>query len=159
MVYCKTPFKDPGRVVEYLGRYTHRVAISNNRIVRVHNGMVTFKWRDYKDHNRQKLMSLTTDEFIRRFLVHVLPTGFMRIRHYGLLSPRNKSVKLALCKKLTKTTMREKFTAKLSTVELFEKLRRKMQLHNVCLLPLHWGGGNCIHCAIPSIHFSSTFQE
>ncbi|QSO45449.1 IS91 family transposase [Alicyclobacillus mengziensis] len=122
VVYCKPPFKDPGHVVEYLGRYTHRVAISNNRIVRVHNGMVTFKWRDYKDHNRQKLMSLTTDEFIRRFLVHVLPTGFMRIRHYGLLSPRNKSVKLALCKKLTKTTMREKFTAKLSTVELFEKL-------------------------------------
>lgn len=122
VVYCKPPFKSAGHVVEYLGRYTHRVAISNNRIVRVGDGMVSFKWRDYKDHNRQKLMSLTADEFIRRFLVHVLPTGFMRIRHYGLLSPRSKSTKLKLCKKLTKTAVRRKLTAKLSALELLEKL-------------------------------------
>nr|WP_274434933.1 transposase [Alicyclobacillus sp. ALC3] len=80
VVYCKPPFKNAGHVVEYLGRYTHRVAISNHRIVNLQAGMVTFKWRDYRDNNQQKEMSLTADEFIRRLLVHVLPTGFTRIR-------------------------------------------------------------------------------
>ncbi len=122
IVYCKPPFKSAGQVVEYLGRYTHRVAISNNRIVQAQDGMVVFKWRDYKDNNQQKLMSLTANEFIRRFLVHVLPIGFMRIRHYGLLSPRNKSTKLTLCKRLTKTAVRRKVTAKLPALELLEKL-------------------------------------
>ena len=98
VVYCKPPFKNAGYVVEYLGRYTHRVEISNNRIVKLKNGMVTFKWRDYKYHNKHKEMNGTANEFIRRFLIHVLPTGFTRIRHYGLLSPRNKATKLKLCK-------------------------------------------------------------
>jgi len=122
IVYCKPPFKDAGCVVEYLGRYTHRVAISNNRILKLEDGIVTFKWRDYKDNNKQKNMDLTANEFIRRFLMHVLPTGFTKIRHYGLLSPRNKATKLNLCKKLTNTILRDVPKVKLSTLDFLEKL-------------------------------------
>nr|WP_244163320.1 transposase [Paenibacillus pectinilyticus] len=125
IVYCKPPFKNAGCVVEYLGRYTHRVAISNNRILKLEDGAVIFKWRDYKDSNKQKEMKVTTEEFIRRFLIHVLPTGFTRIRHYGLLSPRNKTTKLKLCKKLTKTKISDTPKVKLSTMELFKKLTGK----------------------------------
>lgn len=122
VVYSKPPFKNAGYVVEYLGRYTHRVAISNHRIVKLEDGMVTFKWRDYKDNNKQKEMTLTANEFIRRFLVHVLPTGFTRIRHYGLLSPRNKATKLKQCKRLTKTAVRSKPMLKLPALDFLEKL-------------------------------------
>lgn len=116
VVYCKPPFRTPAHMVEYLGRYTHRVAISNHRIVGMEDDKVTFRWRDYRDGNRQKEMTLAAQEFIRRFLMHVLPKGFTRIRHYGLLSPRNRKMKLPLCRKLTKT----KFTPvpKLSAIEL-----------------------------------------
>ena len=101
VVYCKEPFKDPEHVVEYLGRYTHRVAISNNRIITVEDGQVTFKWRDYKDKNIEKLMTLSATEFIRRFLLHVLPNRFVKIRHYGILGNRNRKTKLRLSKRLT----------------------------------------------------------
>lgn len=125
IVYCKPPFKNAGCVVEYLGRYTHRVAISNNRIVNLEDGVVTFKWRDYKNHNQQKEMNVTADEFIRRFLIHVLPSGFTRIRHYGLLSPRNKATKLKLCKRLTNTLFIDIPKIKLSTLDLLKKLTGK----------------------------------
>lgn len=125
IVFCKPPFKNAGCVVEYLGRYTHRVAISNNRIVKLEDGVVTFKWRDYKDDSKQKEMNLSADEFIRRFLIHVLPDRFTRIRHYGLLSPRNKTTKLKLCKKLTKTPWSEIPKIKLSTLEFLKKLTGK----------------------------------
>ncbi|MFC5649719.1 IS91 family transposase [Paenibacillus solisilvae] len=125
VVYCKPPFKNAGCVVEYLGRYTHRVAISNNRIVKLEDGLVTFKWRDYKDSNKQKEMSVTADEFTRRFLIHVLPTGLTRIRHYGLLSPRNKATKLKLCKKLTNTKLNDPPKPKLTTLDFLKKLTGK----------------------------------
>jgi hypothetical protein len=125
IVYCKPPFKNAGCVVEYLGRYTHRVAISNNRILKHEDGMVTFKWRDYRDKNKQKEMQVTAVEFIRRFLIHVLPAGFTRIRHYGLLSPRNKTTKLTLCKKLTNTKISNTPKVKLSALELLKKLTGK----------------------------------
>ncbi|HWT74941.1 MAG TPA: IS91 family transposase [Mobilitalea sp.] len=120
VVYCKPPFKTAATVVEYLGRYTHRVAISNNRILDCKDGNVTFKWRDYKDNNKWKVMTITAQEFIRRFLLHVLPGGFMKIRHYGILGNRNKTKKLKLCKMLTNTPIIKK--AVLSTTELIEKL-------------------------------------
>lgn len=104
VVYCKPPFRHAGRVLDYLGRYTHRVAIANSRLVSLVNGHVTFRWRDYRDGNRPKLMTLDADEFLRRFLLHVLPPGFTRIRHYGLLSPRNKS-RLRRCQRLTRTVV------------------------------------------------------
>ena len=103
VVYCKPPFKDASKCFEYLGRYTHRVAISNHRIVSLINGKVTFSWRDYRDGGKQKYMTVSATEFIRRFMLHILPSGFHKIRHYGILAPRNKSSNISLCKKLTST--------------------------------------------------------
>ena len=120
VVYCKPPFKTAACVVEYLGRYTHRVAISNNRILRLEDERVTFKWRDYRDSNRWKKMTLSAEEFIRRFLMHVLPPGFMKIRHFGFLSSRGKHVKLQRCKLLTGTSLRKR--ERLSTETLLTKL-------------------------------------
>ena len=117
--YCKTPFENAKSVIKYLGRYTHRVAISNERIVSEENGEVTFKYRDYKDNNKIKEMTVKAEEFIRRFLMHILPPGFMKIRHYGLLGNRNKKTKLAVCKKLTNTTSPVK--PKLTTLEILKK--------------------------------------
>lgn len=100
-VYCKRPFKTTNSVLEYLGRYTHRIAISNHRIISCENRQVSFLWRDYHDSSKQKVMTLSADEFMRRFLLHVLPPGFTKIRHYGFLASAVKSIKLDLCKKLT----------------------------------------------------------
>jgi hypothetical protein len=100
VVYCKHPFGGPRQVLRYLGRYTHRVAISNDRLVAVDQKTVTFRWKDYKDENRHKLMTLDAHEFIRRFLLHVLPGRFVRIRHFGFLGNRQRTKKLALCRQL-----------------------------------------------------------
>jgi putative transposase len=100
VVYAKAPFAGPEEVLEYVGRYTHRVAISNDRLLDMADGMVRFRWRDYRDHNRQKTMTVSADEFIRRFLLHVLPEGFHRIRYYGLLGSRHRAQKLARCREL-----------------------------------------------------------
>lgn len=80
--------------------YTHRVAIANSRLVAIADGTVTFRWKDYRHHDRQKVMTLGADEFIRRFLLHILPDGFQRIRHYGLLGNRHRAAKLARCRRL-----------------------------------------------------------
>lgn len=95
VVYAKQPFAGPEQVLDYLGRYTHRVAISNNRLLGVTDSEVRFRYKDYARGNRRKVMGLDAYEFIRRFLSHVLPTGFMRIRHYGILANRTKREKLA----------------------------------------------------------------
>jgi hypothetical protein len=100
VVYSKPPFGGPDRVLDYLGRYTHCVAISNNRLKELKNGQVTFAYKDYKHEQRQKRMTLSADEFLRRFLLHVLPDGFQRIRHYGLLANRYRAENLARCREL-----------------------------------------------------------
>jgi Putative transposase/Transposase zinc-binding domain len=100
IVYAKPPFAGPQQVVDYVGRYTHRVAISNHRIVDIENGQVKFRWRDYRDNNQEKTMPLLADEFIRRFLLHVLPSGFHRIRYYGFLGNRHRKHKLEHCRQL-----------------------------------------------------------
>jgi hypothetical protein len=100
IVYAKKPFGSPHTVLDYLGRYTHRVALSNERILAVQNGQVTFTYRDRKDKDRLKSMTLDAQEFIRRFLLHVLPDGFMRIRHFGFLANRAKKHALPQCRKL-----------------------------------------------------------
>ena len=100
VVYAKPPFGGPQQVLDYLGRYTHRVAIANHRLVSLENDAVSFRWRDYRHHNKQKLMTLPANEFIRRFLLHVLPHGLQRIRHYGLLGNRHRAAKLARCRQL-----------------------------------------------------------
>jgi predicted Zn-ribbon and HTH transcriptional regulator len=100
VVYAKKPFGSPQTVLDYLGRYTHRVALSNDRILSLQNGQVTFTYRDRKDKDRLKSMTLDVHEFIRRFLLHVLPDGFMRIRHFGFLANRAKKHSLPQCRKL-----------------------------------------------------------
>jgi hypothetical protein len=97
IVYSKPPFGGPEYVLQYLGRYTHRVAISNHRLVALTDGQVTFRWRDSADHNRQKVMTVSRDEFLRRFLLHLLPKGFVRIRHFGFLANRSRAALLPLC--------------------------------------------------------------
>jgi hypothetical protein len=97
VVYLKRPFGGPEYVVHYLGRYTHRVAISNHRLVSFSDGQVTFRWRDSAHHNEQKLLTLSRDEFLRRFLLHILPKGFVRIRNFGFLANRKRSTLLPLC--------------------------------------------------------------
>ena len=100
VVYAKRPFAGPAQVLEYVGRYTHRVAISNNRLVSMDNGRVRFRWKDYRDGNRQKIMTLDANEFIRRFLIHVLPDGFHRIRYFGFLGNCHRARKLERCREL-----------------------------------------------------------
>jgi len=100
VVYCKPPLKHPEKVVDYLGRYTHRVALSNDRLVKMENNRVTFRWRDSADNDKIKWLTLEAFEFIRRFLLHVLPEQFVKIRYYGILSHRSRKGKLLRCKKL-----------------------------------------------------------
>jgi hypothetical protein len=97
VVYAKPPFGGPQYVLQYLGRYTHRVAISNHRLVSFADGQVTFRWRDSAHNNEQKLLTLTVDKFLRRFLLHVLPKGFVRIRNFGFLANRRRATLLPLC--------------------------------------------------------------
>ena len=100
VVYAKRPFAGPEQVLDYVGRYTHRVAISNNRLLNIAEGKVTFRYKDYRQNAQQKTMTLEAGEFIRRFLLHVLPEGFQRIRYYGFLANRYRVEKLAHCREL-----------------------------------------------------------
>ena len=97
IVYCEPPFGGPEYVLHYLGRYPHRVAISNHRLVSFNDGQVTFRWRDSAHNNEQKLMTLSLDDFLLRFLLHLLPKGFVRIRHFGFLARRRRAQLLPLC--------------------------------------------------------------
>ena len=98
IVYAKPAFGGPEQVLRYLGRYTHRVAISNHRLVSFDGNNITFRWRDYARGNKQRLMTVSAGEFIRRFLVHVLPKGFVRIRHFGFMANYQRSSSLDLCR-------------------------------------------------------------
>lgn len=105
VVYAKPPFGGPQQVLKYLARYTHRVAISNQRLLSFHNDQVTFLWKDYARGNCRRTMTLDAVEFIRRFLLHALPKGFQRIRHFGFLANRVRAEKLRLCRKLLADTL------------------------------------------------------
>src|SRR6516165_913332 len=111
VVYAKPPFGGARQVFRYLGRYSHRVAIANSRLLGLEDGQVLFRWKDYADDHRTKVMRLTADEFIRRFLLHVLPKRFVRIRHYGLLAGRNVNTRLAYCHQLLADTAPAALTA------------------------------------------------
>jgi hypothetical protein len=100
VVYCKRPFGGPAQVLKYLARYTHRVAISNARLLELRDGTVTFRYKDYADGHRDKTLTLAAVEFLRRFVQHVLPKGFVKIRHYGLLANAQREARLALCRRL-----------------------------------------------------------
>ncbi len=104
VVFAKRPFAGPEQVLAYLSRYTHRIAIANRRLVAMDDSMVSFTWKDYRQHAAPKTMTLAADEFMRRFLLHVLPDGFQRIRHYGFLANGHRKTKLALIRKLLNAT-------------------------------------------------------
>lgn len=131
--YSKRTFSGPLAVMKYLGLYTHRIAISNNRILSAQDDTVTIGVKDYKDKNKKKQVTMKIVEFIRRFLMHVLPKGFVKLRHYGLLANRNKKTKLARCRRLTKSpNYRPKFEG-LSKIEVLSKiLNRDLTLCPAC---------------------------
>jgi hypothetical protein len=133
IVYAKRPFAGPDQVLEYLGRYTHRVAISNNRIVAIQNGAVSFTYRDRADGNIEKLMTLEATEFIRRFLLHVLPDGFVKIRYFGFLAHRNKKRCIALIRTLINPLAP---TIQILTETPIEMIRRLTGIDMTC----------CPHC-------------
>ncbi len=120
VVYAKPPFAGPERVLAYLGAYTHRIAISNHRILSIQQNRVAFRYRDSADGNKQKVMYLDILEFIRRFLLHVLPRGFVRIRHYGLLANRNRKEKIERCRDLLAATKPEEATQQTRRERLLE---------------------------------------
>jgi hypothetical protein len=120
ITYIKKPFGGPEQVIEYLGRYTHRVAISNERIVKLEDGRVTFSYRNYRDGNKNKQMTLDVFEFIRRFLLHILPFKYFKIRYYGLFSNRNRKKKINICKEILGSLCNDK--EELSNKESWEEL-------------------------------------
>lgn len=119
--YIKKPFDNADAIIEYLARYTHKIAITDSRIVKVEYGKVFFKYKDYKDNSKRKIMSLEAVEFIRRFLMHILPTRFVKIRYYGINANRNKSTKLKLAQKLT-NILNNPMYKKLTKAELLNKI-------------------------------------
>ena len=123
VVYCKKPFKNTGSMVKYLSRYTHKTAIYNNRLESITQNEVSFRYRDYRNKNQSKVMTLKGEEFLRRFLMHVLPKGFQKIRHYGLLGNRHRKQNLTKCFRLLKKPMPEK--TKYSAQELMLKVLGK----------------------------------
>ena len=123
--YTKKTFSGPLAVVEYLGRYTHRIAISNNRILAVEENTVKISVKDYKNNNEKKTVTMSGVEFLRRFMMHILPRGFVKIRHYGLLANRNKKTKLTLCRKLTKSPEYKPLFEGLGTLEIVSILLKK----------------------------------
>ena len=144
VVYLKDSMTGPDHVLKYLGRYTHRVAISNQRIISYDDTSVTFRYKDYHDGNRIKQMTLTTEEFTRRYLLHVLPKGFRKIRFYGLLANRSKSEKLRLLRHLLKCPVRSDRFKGISTAELL-----KIQFGDrYCSCP-NCGSSNLIRIKVP----------
>jgi hypothetical protein len=130
VVYAKEPFAGPDQVVEYLGRYTHKVAISNHRILNIDDSGVIFRWRDYRD-NKEKAMRLNGTEFLRRFCQHILPRGFVRIRHYGLLSTSKRNLLRSL----------QSQYGIITTIS-----PEKKHWKEICREHLNWDPDVCPHC-------------
>lgn len=147
VVYAKAPFGGPQQVLAYLGRYTHRVAISNQRLRHLQDDKVTFDWKDYRDQNRSKTMTLDAEEFIRRFLLHALPPRFQRIRHYGFLANVQRRKNIALCRELLTADLTQ-LLPEITPADPDEELLDKQTLCPLCriglmirverLLPLAW---------------------
>lgn len=110
VVYAKRPFAGPSQVLAYLSRYTHRVAIANSRLLSMTNGKITFRWRDYAHENQSRIMTVDADEFLRRFLLHVLPPGFVRIRHFGIFANRQRKLLLNLCREYLQVSVPQQVT-------------------------------------------------
>jgi len=141
VVYAKPPFGGPQRALEYLGRYTHRVAISNHRLLSLQEGRVTFQWKDYRSEHREKSKTMTIDssEFQRRFLIHTLPAGFQRIRHYGFLANCHRADKLEYCRGLLMAGATGLLPQPAECTEMKELITEKEDIHR------------CPHCGIGSM--------
>ena len=127
VVYAKPPFGGPQQVLAYLGRYTHRVAIANSRLISLSDGKVSFSWKDYRQNSKTKVMTLNAEEFIRRFLLHSLPDGFHRIRHYGFFANGERSDRLELCRGCSRLGMLQ-LTDKLLAISLSNARSRSAQI-------------------------------
>lgn len=146
VVYAKAPFGGPQHVLEYLGRYTHRVAISNRRLLQLQDGQVSFAWKDYRDSQQSKAMTVSAEEFIRRFLQHALPPGFQRIRYYGFLANCHRAGKVDLCRQLLAAPLSELLPRPADCADLYAALKGP----NLRLCP-ECGIGNliCIQVLFP----------
>jgi hypothetical protein len=131
VVYAKPPFGGPQRTLEYLGRYTHRVAISNHRLLSTENGQVTFQWKDYRSEHREKskTMTIDADEFQRRFLIHTVPAGFQRIRHYGFLANCHRTDKLEYCRSLLMAGMAGLLPQPAECAQMKEAITEQQDIH------------------------------
>jgi hypothetical protein len=149
VVYAKPPFGGPEYVLQYLARYTHRVAISNHRLVSLADGKVTFLWKDYAHGNKKRKMTVTADEFLRRFLLHVLPRGFVRIRHFGFLSARRRRESIEVCRQALAETPRTRSPTSTTTATPVTTwpcpccggnmiIREKLTAHQIRLRSAEW---------------------
>ena len=159
VVYAKPPFAGPQQVVDYVGRYTHRVAISNHRIVDIAEGQVKFSWRDYRDNNQQKTMPLSADEFIRRFLLHVLPSGFHRIRYYGFLGNRHRKEKLEHCRQLLGMTPRKESFAEPAIQEDYRDRYERLTGRSLRECPVCHRGHMISVKRLPEVPFSPAVKD
>lgn len=133
VVFCKKPFKNHAQILNYLGRYSHRVAIDNRRIVAIEEDNIIFKWKDYKDKGTHKNMTLKAEEFIRRFLLHVLPKGFCKIRYFGIFSSRNRKALLDRCRKtISHTPTKSRFEGLNWKEILFMVTGKNLSLCPIC---------------------------
>ena len=146
-------------MVDYVGRYTHRVAISNHRIVDIENDQVKFKWRDYRDNNRQKTMTLSADEFIRRFLLHVLPSGFHRIRYYGFLGNRHRKKKLERCRQLLGMAPAKESSAEPPTQADYRDRYEKLTGHSLRECPVCHRGRMITVTTLAEVRSSPAIQD
>jgi hypothetical protein len=155
VVYAKPPFGGPTQVVEYLGRYTHRVALSNNRILAVDKGAVTFQWKDYrhKDKYNSRTMTLPAGEFIRRFLIHTLPPRFQRIRHCGFLANRHRRDKVALCRRLLSNPITQLLPGALQCLALLAILTPSAPVPAVASCPMCHIGEMVRVRILPAFHW------
>lgn len=150
VVYAKPPFGGPDKVLDYLGRYTHRIAISNNRIINVENGDVTFAFRDRAAGDKRDIMTLPIEEFIRRFLLHALPSGFVRMRHFGFLANRAKKHDLPLCRQLLGVSPQSPAPERKSDDELLHELTGEYFFRS----PRCKQGSMHIAAELPKLNFS-----
>ena len=131
ITYAKQPFGGPEQVLEYLGRYTHRVALTNNRVLTVDDASVRFSYRDRSDDNKEKVLAVSGEEFIRRFLLHVLPRGFTKIRYYGFLAHANKKT----CIPLIRALINPSVTYAQKLVESVQEMMLRLAGVDICCCP------------------------
>jgi hypothetical protein len=159
VVYAKPPFAGPQQVLDYVGRYTHRVAISNNRLLDIEDGQVQFRYKDYRQDGQQKTMPLSADEFIRRFLLHVLPDAFQRIRYYGFLSNRHREEKLERCRQLLGMASAHPTTPATEPPKDYRDRYEELTGVSLRLCPV-CGRGQMIRVPLPSVaRTSSTIED